>query len=93
MPFYTEWSDSLSLGGNLDSYTPSDIAAANLLQLSRGVRVKKMRSYPKIFKFSLINGSIFSLTPKFAENSHLYPKNWENSGINPNFQKFFHFIF
>ena len=36
-----------------------------------------LRSYPKIFKFSLINVSIFSLIPKFAKNSHLKPKNWE----------------
>ena len=41
---------------------------------SRGVHVRKWRSYPKIFKFSLINVSIFSifsLIPKFAKNSHL----------------------
>ena len=39
-----------------------------------GVQVRKLRSYPKIFKFSLINVSIFSifsLIPKFTKNSHL----------------------
>ena len=42
-----------------------------MFELGGGVRVRKLRSYPKIFKFSLINVSIFSLIPKFAKNSHL----------------------
>ena len=43
--------------------------------------MRKLRSYPKIFKFSLINVSIFSLfslIPKFGKNFPLKPPNiWQ----------------
>ena len=39
--------------------------------IQRGAPVKKLKSFPKIFRFSLVNVSIFSIIAKFAKNSHL----------------------